>query len=83
MSKVNDWLDNNLFFRYFVIISGMIVSSIGINQFLTPAGCLTVNQFYIKIYCFLQKSVNFYLHFLYVYCNIYNFVLPLKYRGEL
>ena len=40
MSKINDWLDNNLLFRYFVIILGMIISSVGINQFLTPAGLL-------------------------------------------
>lgn len=28
-------------------------------------GWLAVNRFYIKIYCFIQKSVNIYLHFLF------------------
>ena len=70
--------DKSIALSYIRAISAMMIVLCHVFQ-----GCLTVNQFYIKIYCFLQKSVNFYLHFLYVYCSIDNFVLLLKYGGEL
>ena len=40
MSKVNTALDDNVFFRYSVIITGMLVACIGINGFLRPAHLL-------------------------------------------
>lgn len=40
MKKLGCLLDNNIFFRYTVIILGLFISSIGINGFLTPAGLL-------------------------------------------
>ncbi|MFI3210655.1 MAG: YitT family protein [Peptostreptococcaceae bacterium] len=41
MSKVNSILEDNIFIRYVVIISGMIISCIGVNGFLKPAYILS------------------------------------------
>lgn len=41
MSKVNTVLEDNLFYRYAVIIVGMIIACIGINGFLRPAHLLS------------------------------------------
>ena len=41
MSKVNNVVEENIFVRYIVILSGMIISSIGINGFIRPAHLLS------------------------------------------
>ncbi len=41
MSKVNTALEDNLFLRYAVIITGMLIACIGINGFLRPAHLLS------------------------------------------
>lgn len=41
MSKVNKTIGKDIFFRYSVILTGMIISSIGINGFIRPAHLLS------------------------------------------
>ncbi|MGL5695267.1 MAG: YitT family protein [Peptostreptococcaceae bacterium] len=41
MSKVNTVLEDNIFLRYTVIITGMLIACIGINGFLRPAHLLS------------------------------------------
>ncbi|MCH1960729.1 MULTISPECIES: YitT family protein [Romboutsia] len=41
MSKVNTTLEDNAFFRYLVVIGGMIIACIGVNGFLRPAHLLS------------------------------------------
>lgn len=41
MSKVNTALEDNIFLRYLVIITGMTIASIGVNGFLRPAHLLS------------------------------------------
>ena len=41
MSKVNKVIGKDIFFRYSVILTGMIISSIGINGFIRPAHLLS------------------------------------------
>lgn len=40
MSKVNNVVEENMFVRYGIILSGMIISSIGVNGFIRPAHLL-------------------------------------------
>lgn len=41
MSKVNNVVEENIFLRYGIILTGMIISSIGINGFIRPAHLLS------------------------------------------
>lgn len=41
MSKVNNVVEENIFLRYGIILTGMIISSIGINGFIRPAYLLS------------------------------------------
>ena len=41
MSKVNTAVEDNIFLRYLVIITGMLIACIGINGFIRPAHLLS------------------------------------------
>ncbi|MDY2735857.1 YitT family protein, partial [Intestinibacter sp.] len=41
MSKINKVIGKDIFFRYSIILTGMIISSIGINGFIRPAHLLS------------------------------------------
>ena len=78
MSKVNTALDDNVYLRYFVIITGMLIACIGINGFLRPAHLLSggvtgvstainyLTQMNVGILTFLINIPIFILGFVYL-----------------
>lgn len=78
--KHNISLENNLFFRYFVIILGFIISSIGINGFLKPAHLLSGGVSGIAI------AINFFTNIntgvLVFLINIPIFILGFKFLNK-
>ncbi|MGL6104769.1 YitT family protein [Romboutsia sp.] len=78
MSKVNNALENNIFLRYSVILTGMLIACLGINGFLRPAHLLsggvtgvsaTINyltQVNIGLLTFLINIPVFILGFIYL-----------------
>lgn len=78
MSKVNTALDDNIFFRYIVIITGMLIACLGINGFLRPAHLLSggvtgvstainyLTQMNIGVLTFLINIPIFVLGFIYL-----------------
>ncbi|MGL5312868.1 MAG: YitT family protein [Peptostreptococcaceae bacterium] len=78
MSKVNTALDDNIFLRYVVIITGMLIACIGINGFLRPAHLLSggvtgvsaainyLTQMNIGVLTFLLNIPIFILGFIYL-----------------
>lgn len=78
MSKVNTALDDNIFLRYIVIITGMLIACIGINGFLRPSHLLSggvtgvsaainyLTQMNIGVLTFLLNIPIFILGFIYL-----------------